>query len=119
MPDSSFSAWSSASASIPERLLEFLEQWKLRPPGRFDFELDTETFAFFNYQYILYGMGYRTDMEGARADFTQVAEAERLFAKIRRFGDRALVDLPSHKSLIQQINAQPVRAPTPLMGAHA
>ena len=90
--------------SIPERLAEFLEQWKYRPPGRFDFMLDTETFAFFNYQYILYGMGYRTDMSGARADFTQVEEAERLFAKIRRFGDRALVDLPSHRALINQIN---------------
>ena len=92
-------------STVPERLAEFLEQWKYRPPGRFDFMLDTETFAFFNYQYILYGMGYRTDMSAARADFTQVEEAEKLFAKIRRFGDRAVVDLPSHRSLIQQINA--------------
>ena len=92
-------------AAIPERLAEFLEQWKYRPPGRFDFMLDTETFAFFNYQYILYGMGYRTDMSAARADFTQVDEAEKLFAKIRRFGDRALADLPDHGALIRQINA--------------
>ena len=98
------------AASIPERLAEFLDQWKYRPPGRFDFMLDTETFAFFNYQYILYGMGYRTDMSAARADFTQVAEADRIFAKIRRFAERALVDLPSHRALIQQINAQGVRA---------
>ena len=91
-------------STVPERLAEFLEQWKYRPPGRYDFMLDTETFAFFNYQYILYGMGYRTDMSAARADFTQVEEASRLFAKIRRFGDRALVDLPTHRSLIQQIN---------------
>jgi len=96
-------------SSIPERLAEFLEQWKHRPPGRFDFMLDTETFAFFNYQYILYGMAYLTDMNAARADFTQVDEAERIFAKIRRFGDRALVDLPSHRALIQQINAQSAR----------
>ena len=100
------------ASSIPERLAEFLEQWKHRPPGRFDFMLDTETFAFFNYQYILYGMGYRTDMHPARADFTQGDEAARLFAKIRRFGDRALVDLPSHLALIQQINATTgLRAP--------
>ena len=100
-------------ASIPERLAEFLEQWKYRPPGRYDFLLDTETFAFFNYQYILYGMGYRTDLRAARADFTQVDEAERLFAKIRRFGDRALADLPDHGALIRQINAPAAR---PLAG---
>jgi len=98
-------------SSIPEQLAEFLEQWKHRPPGRYDFLLDTETFAFFNYQYILYGMGYRTDMAAARADFTQVDEAERLFAKIRRFGDRALADLPDHGALIRQINAAAAHAP--------
>ena len=101
-------------ASIPERLADFLEQWKYRPPGRYDFMLDTETFAFFNYQYILYGMGYRTDMSAARADFTQVAEAEKIFAKIRRFGDRALVDLPTHRSLVQQINARSGQGAVPL-----
>ncbi len=92
-------------ASIPDQLTEYLEQWKLRPPGRFDFELDTETFAFFNYQYILYGMGYKTDLSAGREDFPQVDEANKLFAKIQRFGDRALADLPSHRALIQQINA--------------
>lgn len=92
-------------ASIPDQLAEYLEQWKLRPPGRFDFELDTETFAFFNYQYILYGMGYKTDLSAGREDFPQVDEANKLFAKIQRFGDRALGDLPSHRALIQQINA--------------
>ena len=97
--------------SIPERLAEFLEQWKLRPPGRFDFVLDTETFTFFNYQYILYGMGFKTDLSAGRDDFPQVEEANRLFAKIKRFGDRALVDLPSHRALIQQINAQAGRSP--------
>jgi tryptophan 7-halogenase len=92
-------------ASIPARLAELLEEWRLRPPGRFDFVLDTETFAFFNYQYILYGMGFRTDLSAGRADFTQGDEAKKLFAKIQRFADRALVDLPSHRALIQQINA--------------
>ena len=97
-------------ATIPERLAELLEQWKYRPPGRFDFVLDTETFAFFNYQYILYGMGFRTDLNPARDDFPQVEEANKLFAKIKRFGDRALADLPSHRSLIQQINSQAIRS---------
>jgi len=95
----------AAAASIPERLADLLAQWRLRPPGRFDFVLDTETFAFFNYQYILYGMGFHTDLGPGRADFTQGDEAQRLFAKIQRFADRAVQDLPSHRSLIQQINA--------------
>jgi tryptophan halogenase len=103
-------------AGIPDRLAEFLEQWRIRPPGRFDFVLDTETFAFFNYQYILYGMGFRTDLGAGRDDFPQVEEAQRLFAKIRRFADRAVVDLPSHRALVEQINAQASR---PTLGSLA
>ncbi len=90
-------------ASIPEPLQELLEQWKFRPPGRFDFILDLESFAFFNYQYILYGMEFRTEL--VREDFPNAREADRIFAKIQNFGARAANDLPSHRALIQQINA--------------
>ena len=91
--------------SIPDRLRELLEQWRYRPPNRFDFLLDLESFAFFNYQYILYGMGFRTDLSGGRADFPNAKAAERLFQKIRNFGERATADLPTHRALIEQINA--------------
>jgi tryptophan halogenase len=93
-------------ATIPERLSELLEQWKYRPPGRFDFILDLESFAFYNYQYILYGMGFRTDLTPVRGDFPNVAGAEKIFAKIRSFGERATHELPAHRALIQQINAE-------------
>jgi glycine/D-amino acid oxidase-like deaminating enzyme len=91
--------------SIPDRLRELLEQWRYRPPNRYDFILDLESFAFFNYQYILYGMDYKTDLSAGRADFPNVRAAEKLFQKIRTFGDRATADLPTHRALIEQINA--------------
>ena len=92
-------------ASIPDRLQELLEQWRHRPPNRYDFILDLESFAFFNYQYILYGMEYRTDLSAGRADFPNVRAAEKLFQKIRMFGERATAELPTHRALIEQINA--------------
>jgi len=91
-------------ASIPDRLADLLDQWRHRPPGRFDFTLDLESFAFFNYQYILYGMEFRTDLAPSRSDFPNVGAAEKTFARIRNFGERATLDLPSHRALIQQIN---------------
>ncbi|MBO9713956.1 tryptophan halogenase family protein [Sphingomonas sp.] len=97
-------------ASIPERLQELLEQWRYRPPGRFDFILDLESFAFFNYQYILYGMEFRTDLTPVRDEFPNAAEAEKLFRKIRTFGERAAHDLPAHRALIDEINAGAVLA---------
>jgi tryptophan halogenase len=91
-------------STIPERLAELLEQWRYRPPARFDFILDLETFAFFNYQYILYGMGFKTDLTDGVGEYPDVAAAAKLFAKIRGFADRATQDLPSHRDLIVQIN---------------
>ncbi len=99
----------AAPGTLPPRLAELLEQWRLRPPGRFDFVLDTETFAFFNYQYILYGMGFATDLGAGRDDFPRAEEAARLFAKIRRFAERAVADLPPHRTLVRQINAAATR----------
>jgi hypothetical protein len=90
-------------ASIPEPLRNLLEQWRYRPPSRFDFVLDFESFAFFNYQYILYGMGFRTDLSAGRGEYPNVGAADRVFAKIRSFGERATLDLPAHRALIQQI----------------
>ena len=92
-----------APSSIPERLRYLLEQWRFRPPGRYDFLLDLESFAFFNYQYILYGMGFKTDLTSARDHYPNVEQAEKVFARIRNFGERATLDLPPHRSMIQQI----------------
>lgn len=91
-------------ASIPDRLQDLLDQWRYRPPGRFDFILDLESFAFFNYQYILYGMDFRTDLSGGRRDFPNMRAAQRLFERIRKFGEQATRDLPSHRDLIRSIN---------------
>jgi tryptophan halogenase len=90
-------------SSIPERLKDLLEQWRYRPPSRFDFVLDHESFAFFNYQYILYGMEFRTDLTPVREEFPHTREAQKIFARIRQFGDRAAQDLPAHRALIDQI----------------
>jgi tryptophan halogenase len=92
-------------ATIPERLRDLLEQWRYRPPSRFDFMIDVESFAFFNYQYILYGMGFQTDLSAGRSDFPDTAEAERLFARIKGYGERATLDLPMHRTLVEQLAA--------------
>jgi len=81
-----------------------LRQWRWRPPSRFDFILDLESFAFFNYQYILYGMEFRTDLSSGRSDFPNVEAAEKLFARIRTFSERAIEDLPLHRAAIREIN---------------
>jgi hypothetical protein len=50
-------------------------------------------------------MDYRTDLTSARMDFPHMGAAEKIFARIRNFGERAAHDLPAHRDLIRQINA--------------
>jgi flavin-dependent dehydrogenase len=92
-------------ATIPDELQELLSQWRYRPPGRFDFILDVETFAFFNYQYILYGMEFQTDLSAGHADFPNVAAAQRVFDRIRALSEKAARDLPSHRDLVSELAA--------------
>lgn len=87
--------------SIPDALHAMLDNWRYRPPGRFDFMIDVETFAFFNYQYILYGMEFRTEPA-----FPSAAAGKPIFARIRGFGDQAVRELPTHRELVEQINGQ-------------
>jgi len=100
-------------ASMPDRLRDLLAQWRHRPPSRFDFRLDTETFAWFNYQYVLYGMGFETCInakDDSAADTAHdTALAENMLSRIRQFGERATLDLPPHRVLIEQIYAHGFR----------
>jgi flavin-dependent dehydrogenase len=92
-------------ATIPDELQELLRQWRYRPPGRFDFILDVESFAFFNYQYILYGMEFQTDISAGRSDFPNIAAAQKLFSRIRALSEKAARDLPSHRDLVSELAA--------------
>ena len=89
--------------SIPQHLRDLLTLWKTRPPSRFDFVLDHESFAFFSYQYILYGMNFETDYEAARGSLQSSELADQLFARIINFGEQASRDLMPHRSLIDAV----------------
>ena len=93
----------TAPDSIPERLRALLELWRYRPPSRYDFVLDHESFAFFNYQYILYGMNFETDYEAARGALPMKDKAEQIFARIQTFGEQAARDLTTHRALLNAV----------------
>ncbi len=89
--------------SLPDELRDLLDAWRHRPPSPFDFLTDVETFAYFNYQYILYGMQFDTDLNGARQAYPDMAAARRIFDRVKGFGDHAVRDLPSHRDLVEHV----------------
>jgi len=89
--------------TIPEDLQCLLAAWRHRPPCRFDFVADHETFPYFSYQYVLYGMGYCTNLETARSRYGESASAKQAFSQLKRIARQAVADLPTHRALIDQI----------------
>ncbi|AOR75339.1 tryptophan halogenase family protein [Novosphingobium resinovorum] len=91
-------------ATIPEPLRDMLAQWRRRPPSRFDFVVDLETFLPPSYHYILYGMGFETTLAGAR--YPGAAQAREVFARVRAAHAGARGGLPDHRALLNHYHAR-------------
>lgn len=92
-------------ASIPEDLQDMLAQWRHRPPSRFDFTVDHESFLPPSYHYILYGMGFETRL-GDPARYPGADAARDAFAKVAAAAPAALAHLPDHRALLNHYRAR-------------
>ena len=78
---------------------------------RFHHQLDC--FAAASYKYVLYGMGFRTDMTGRDAAFPHREQAVREFQRIRVLSGRAKNFLPDHRALLDATYAGATGERTP------
>lgn len=101
--DSAFWRDNLRPETIPERLQELLLLWKYQSPWFHDeFDRVEEVFPPASYQYVLYGMGFRTEVEpDALQD--QVREARRALHENARQTERLRAGLPRHRDLIDRI----------------
>ncbi len=94
--------------TIPESLKDMLAVWRQRFPWHDDFTNKDEIFSDASYQYVLYGMGFKTQVpDWAYASFDGLA-AERHRADVQRARD-ALDQLPGHRQLLTQLATQRLR----------
>ncbi|MGK2910312.1 MAG: tryptophan halogenase family protein [Sphingobium sp.] len=93
----------SDRSSWPEGLVDKLAQWRHRPPSRFDFVMDHETFLPASWQFILYGMGFRTDPAAVARLHADDATASEAFLRVRRAADQAVAALPLHRQLLDEL----------------
>ncbi len=109
--DSAFWRDNRLPETIPERLQELLLLWSYQPPWFHDeFDRVEEVFPPASYQYVLYGMGFRTRVEEAALG-GEVAQADRALRENRAQIDKLCAGLPRHRDLIDKIRAhglQPV-----------
>ncbi|RIA37452.1 tryptophan halogenase [Hephaestia caeni] len=90
--------------TIPDRLKELLLLWRYQSPWFHDeFDRVEEVFPAASYQYVLYGMGYGTEVE-PDAVAGDARMAERAMRENMRQTERLRAGLPRHRDLIRKIH---------------
>ena len=89
--------------TIPERLSDLLRLWRHQAPWMHEeFDRVEEVFPAASYQYVLYGMGFRTEVE-AEALADEAALAQRALRENAVQTERLRATLPRHRDLIRKI----------------
>jgi tryptophan halogenase len=89
--------------TIPERLQDLLTLWRYQPPWFHDeFDRLEEVFPAASYQYVLYGMGFRTEVERESLE-GDAKLAQRYRRENKEQTDRLRTGLPRHRDLIEKI----------------
>jgi len=91
--------------SIPNSLQELLSIWRYSSPSEYDFTDNVEAFSAASYQYILYGVGFKSDFSQMEHIYNQgeLAKKQLQMTKIRI--DQLKYNLPTHRDLINKVNS--------------
>jgi len=77
--------------------------WRWRPPSDLDFDCKSDCFECMNYQYVLFGMGFRPQADGFHYGYPLRSEAQKEFANLRANRSRAKSAFPDHRALLNDI----------------
>jgi tryptophan halogenase len=101
--DSAFWRDNLLPETIPDRLNDLLLLWSHQSPWFHDeFDRVEEVFPAASYQYVLYGMGFRTQVEPSALG-ADAKTAERALRENAMQTDRLRAGLPRHRDLIRKI----------------
>ena len=89
--------------SIPESLTELMSLWQHRAPADIDFTSNNEVFPAASYQYVLYGMGFRTDFTQSHQIKSSEVFAQQQFELNQKMIQQATQQLPTNRDLINKI----------------
>ncbi len=101
--DSAFWRDNRDPATIPQSLQELMQLWQYRAPGDLDFTSNNEVFPAASYQYVLYGMGFQSDISRQQLQLNNWDFVASQLQQNRKMIDQALTVLPTHRELINKI----------------
>ena len=93
--------------SMPEQLGDALALWQTQVPWLYESSQKFELFSAASIQYVLYGMGFRsqTNLHARRNAQAQKTLSQRLARDARAHAEKLFVSLPQHRTLLDQIRA--------------
>ena len=109
--DSDFWQDNVAASSIPDSLHDLLDRWRFRPPTEIDVDANVDIFTEASWQYVLYGMGWKTDLSARAGAYRYADDARRAFAEVERQAAFAIANLPSNRQLIDYARTHNFGAP--------
>ena len=107
--DSKYWQDNQLASSIPERLKELLTLWQYQPPSRYDLIQNEEIFPSASYQYILYGMGFKTHIGPEPSAMNNPNAGQYFYQANRKKIDQLLNGLPKNRELIDSLLNQQVQ----------
>lgn len=109
--DTQFWRDNAEAGSIPDRLHERLERWRHRYPTEIDVDANLDIFSEASWQYVLYGMGWKTDLSARAGVYRYFDDARAAFAEVRRQSQFAIANLPTNRQLVEYAQTRPFGAP--------
>ncbi len=96
------------SESIPESLQESLALWRTQVPWLYETNYRIELFTAASLQYVLYGMGFRTQVgDGRYRQWAREAEiANRLIRESREQAETLIAALPTNRDLLNRVRGK-------------
>lgn len=98
--DSDFWIENTDPETTPDSLHELLDRWRHRPPNEMDFDSNVDIFGAASWQFVLYGLGWKTDLSARAPSFRLTEQARTAFDTIRRQGEFAVQQLPNNRELL-------------------
>ena len=90
--------------TIPDSLHDNIELWRHHVPWHNDFSQRDEIFSSASYQYVLYGMGFETQVRAGSRQLRSSDRARSLFEENSKATDRLLRNLPKNRDLLRYID---------------
>ncbi|UAA40348.1 tryptophan 7-halogenase [Paraneptunicella aestuarii] len=89
--------------TIPDSLQELMTLWRYHPPYDHDFTSNNEVFPAASYQYVLYGMGFESDLSHIQHGLMDAELANEQFMMNQKNIAQACAKLPSNRDLLNKI----------------